>query len=106
MCLAGTVVASWSLTQRGGREARLSPFTVMTNIFFTEFSKFILKTLLPENWFRRRLVSLPFLVMRNTLMKVIWSTGRPPSKYQVEMSSRTYATMQQQRQGQIVQMTV
>ena len=46
MCLAGTVVASWSLTQRGGREAKLSPFTVMTNIFFTEFNKFILKTLL------------------------------------------------------------
>ena len=38
LCLAGTVVASWSLTQE---VASLSPFTVMTNIFVTEFSEFI-----------------------------------------------------------------
>ena len=38
MCLVGTMVASWSLTQEG---AGLSPFTVMTNIFVTEFSEFI-----------------------------------------------------------------
>ena len=31
MCLAGGVVASWSLTQE---VAGLSPFTVMTTIFF------------------------------------------------------------------------
>ena len=37
MCLAGTVVASWSLTQE---VAGSSLFTVMTNIFVTEFSKF------------------------------------------------------------------
>ena len=36
-CLAGAVVASWSLTQE---VAGLSPFTVMTNIFVTEFSEF------------------------------------------------------------------
>ena len=35
MCLAGAVVASWSLTQE---VAGLSPFTVMTNIFVTEFA--------------------------------------------------------------------
>ena len=35
-CLAGTVVASWSLTQE---VAGLSPFTVMANIFVTEFSE-------------------------------------------------------------------
>ena len=35
MCLAGTVVASWSLTQ----EAGLSPFTIMTNFFATEFAE-------------------------------------------------------------------
>ena len=35
MCLAGAVVASWSLTQE---IAGSSPFTV-TNIFFTEFSE-------------------------------------------------------------------
>ena len=37
MCLAGTVVASWSLTQE---VAGLSPFNVTTNIFVTEFSEF------------------------------------------------------------------
>ena len=36
VCLAGRVVASWSLTQE---VADLSPFTVMTNIFVTEFSE-------------------------------------------------------------------
>ena len=35
MCLAGSVVASWSITQE---VAGLSPFTVMTNIFVTEFA--------------------------------------------------------------------
>ena len=33
-CLAGAVVACWSLTQE---VAGSSPFTVMTNIFVTEF---------------------------------------------------------------------
>ena len=37
MCPAGTVVASLSLMQE---IAGLSPFTVMTNIFVNEFSKF------------------------------------------------------------------
>ena len=37
MCLAGTVVASWSLTQE---VAGLGPFTVMANIFVTEFAEF------------------------------------------------------------------
>ena len=37
MCLAGTVVAFWSLTQK---VAGSSPFTVMTNVFVTEFAKF------------------------------------------------------------------
>ena len=37
MCLAGTVVAFWSLTQE---MAGSNPFTVMTNIFVTEFSEF------------------------------------------------------------------
>ena len=41
MCLAGAVVASWSLTPRGGWVAGLIPFTVMTNIFVTEFREFI-----------------------------------------------------------------
>ena len=36
MCLASTVVASWSLTQE---VAGLIPYTVMTNIFVTEFSE-------------------------------------------------------------------
>ena len=36
MCLAGAVVASWSLTQE---EAGLNPFTVMTNKFVTEYSE-------------------------------------------------------------------
>ena len=36
MCLTGAVVASWSLTQE---VAGSSPFTVMTNIFVTEFSE-------------------------------------------------------------------
>ena len=37
MCLAGIVVASWSLTQE---ISGLIPFTVMTNIFVDEFSEF------------------------------------------------------------------
>ena len=36
MCLAGVLVASWSVTQE---VAGLSPFTVITNIFVTEFRK-------------------------------------------------------------------
>ena len=36
MCLAGTVVAAWSLTQE---VAGSSPFTIMKNIFVTEFSE-------------------------------------------------------------------
>ena len=36
VCLAGTVVVSWSLTQE---VAGSNPFTVMTNIFVTEFSE-------------------------------------------------------------------
>ena len=38
MCLAGTVVAYWSCT-RGGWVAGSKNFTVMTNIFVTEFSE-------------------------------------------------------------------
>ena len=39
MCLASTVVASWSLTQK---VAGSNPSTVMTNIFFLiEFPEFI-----------------------------------------------------------------
>ena len=37
MCLAGTVVASWSLTLE---VVGSSPFTLMTNIFVIEFSEF------------------------------------------------------------------
>ena len=37
MCLASTVVASWSLTQE---VAGSSPYTVMVNIFVTEFTEF------------------------------------------------------------------
>ena len=37
MCLAGAVVASWSVTQE---VADSSPFNVMTNIFVTKFPKF------------------------------------------------------------------
>ena len=37
MCLAGALVASWSLTQE---VAGLSPFTVMRYIFVTEFAEF------------------------------------------------------------------
>ena len=37
MCLAGTGLASWYLTQE---VVSSSPFTVMTNIFGTEFSPF------------------------------------------------------------------
>ena len=38
MCLAGTVVTSWSLTQE---MADSNPFIVMTNIIDTEFAEFI-----------------------------------------------------------------
>ena len=37
MCLAGTVVAFWSLTQE---MTGFNPFTVMTNIFVSEFAEF------------------------------------------------------------------
>ena len=38
MCLAGAVVASWSVKQEVWGS---SPFTVMTSIFVTEFAEFI-----------------------------------------------------------------
>ena len=38
MCLAGTMIASWSLMQE---VAGSSPFAVMANIFVTEFAEFI-----------------------------------------------------------------
>ena len=41
MCLAGSVVASWSLTQEA---AGSSPFTVMANIFVTEINEHLGKT--------------------------------------------------------------
>ena len=51
-CLAGAVVVSWSYT-RGGWEASLSNFTVMTNMFVTQF-----RELSENNWgktqFRRK----------------------------------------------------
>ena len=37
MCLAGAVVPFWSIVQD---MARLSPFTVMTNIYYSVFAKF------------------------------------------------------------------
>ena len=37
MCLAGAVVAYWSLTQEVSGS---SPFAIMTNIFVTEFAEF------------------------------------------------------------------
>ena len=37
MCLAGTVVTSWSLTQE---IVGLSPFSIMTNIIVLEFAEF------------------------------------------------------------------
>ena len=40
MCLAGTVVVSWSLIQE---VAGSSPFTLMTNIFVTDFSENVQK---------------------------------------------------------------
>ena len=39
MCLAGAVVASWSLTRGDGWVAGLSPFTVMTNILGKHLGK-------------------------------------------------------------------
>ena len=48
MCLSGTVVAFWSLTQE---MAGSSPFKVMTNIFVTEFSE----------TFRKNSIDLPTL---------------------------------------------
>ena len=41
MCLAGAVLACWSLTQE---VAVLSPFTVMRNIFVTGFREHLEKT--------------------------------------------------------------
>ena len=41
MCLAGAMVASWSVTQE---VAGSSPFAVMTNIFVTEFNETFRKT--------------------------------------------------------------
>ena len=37
VCLAGAMIAAWSLTQE---VTGLNPFTVMTNIFVIEFSEF------------------------------------------------------------------
>ena len=51
MCLAGTVVASWFVTQE---VVSLSPFTVLTNIFVTEFSEF-------NETFRKNSINLNFV---------------------------------------------
>ena len=40
MCIAGAVVASWTPTQEVARWQVQVLFTVMTNIFVTEFSEF------------------------------------------------------------------
>ena len=49
MCIAGAVVESWSLTQK---VAGSSSFTVMTNIFVTEFTDFAKMTTIfgPFRW--------------------------------------------------------
>ena len=47
-CLAGAVIASWSLSQE---VAGLSPFTEKTNIFVTESSEFSEKYLLVKTRF-------------------------------------------------------
>ena len=41
MCLAGAVITSWSIIQE---VAGSNPFTVMTNIFVTEFAEHLGKT--------------------------------------------------------------
>ena len=41
MCLASTVVASWSLTQKLADSNLFTKMTVMTNIFVTEFVDFV-----------------------------------------------------------------
>ena len=68
MCLAGAVVASWSLRQDA---AGSNPFTVMTNIFVTEFSEFNKKTnIFPYFKFRFQLKLKYHFVSLN----VSWST--------------------------------
>ena len=46
VCLAGAMVASWTLTQE---VAGSSTFTVMTNIFVTEFTELHLKVMVDIN---------------------------------------------------------
>ena len=49
MCLAGAVVAFWSLTQK---VAGSSPFAILTNISVTEFAKFSETFMKNSNRFR------------------------------------------------------
>ena len=60
MCLAGTVVASWSHTQE---VAGPNPFTVMTNIFVTELSEF-------SETFRKNSIAFTLVRAQEPLVKL------------------------------------
>ena len=61
MCLAGPVVASWSLIQE---VAGSNPLTVMTNIFVTEFTDFSENILKPCTSVKQSvLIAIKFYVM-------------------------------------------
>ena len=71
MCLAGTVVACWSFTQD---MAGSSPFTVMTNIFVTEFSKFS-ETFRKNSNISRHFLSATYIVVKTYLCKLVLSSS-------------------------------
>ena len=76
MCLAGVVVASRSLAQE---VARLSPFTVIANIFVTEFAEF-------SETFRKN-SNIPFNKFNVTVYKTFVSHFQ---RYKQEIESDIY----------------
>ena len=66
MCLAGAVIASWSLTQE---VAGLSSFNVMTNIFVTEFSETFRKNSIVTHCLQSSLVHWKLSTPRMNIVK-------------------------------------
>ena len=70
MCLTGTVVAFWLLTQE---VAGVNPFTTMTNISVTEFDEF------SENiYFRSDQIRVVFLLSHNSIEVVAFNSPKSP----------------------------
>ena len=86
MCLAGTVEASWSVKQK---VADSNPFTVMTNFFVTEFSKF------KENIWGKLKCPLLWISVENFLLQLSFLDGLTPFTVKTLIYSNIAISMSQ-----------